>query len=88
MVSPINQQTTVNYCIGHACTTHSLRLIYHFSGYSAILSRMNQHITNNQNVIKIRQILMFNTNILYTERKTKSSNKIYFSKGDLILKCL
>lgn len=90
-------KTTLNSYIG--CTHHTL-----LSKLIAIFAHINHHITTNQIVtINTRQILVDNTKILHiTNRKQRirilenisiqnkqpTLNKISFTTGDGILKCV
>lgn len=60
-----NHQVTLNFYIGHTCTTHSRSLTCHLSKLSAIRAHIDQRITNNQNTINKRQILIINIKISY-----------------------
>lgn len=53
-----------NSYIGHTCTTLSRRLTCHLFKSSAIPVHMDEHMTNTQNNINIKQILVDDANIL------------------------
>lgn len=44
-----NQLTTLNFYIGHTCTTLSRRLTCHMSIFSSIPAYIDEHMRNKQN---------------------------------------